>query len=218
VTSEASDSFGRTSYGEVSFREDTTREPLGNRRDIQLHHLKDVPSAAYIIRAQPATVTVNLIAGIISISAPRTIKTRWGSTSSLVEVLVGDETKSGFAITFWLPSDNVQDSELAGLRPQDVVLFQNVALNVFRKKVYGSSLRKGMTKVHLLYRRKLDRSDIGGHYSLDDLSSMRGGNLQLGKTRKVWEWVLNFVGTAPRAKEGRAAGRPWDRPPPDDSF
>jgi hypothetical protein len=203
------------SYEETSVTDGTTKGPLGNHRAAHLSNLQDLPSAAYLIKAQPATVTVNLIVGIISLSAPRAIKTRWGGTSSLVEVLVGDETKSGFAITFWLPSSSVEDSELAGLRAQDVVLIQNVALNVFMKKVYGSGLRKGMTKVHLLYRQKLDRHDAGGHYTSADLASAGTGNPQLEKTRSVREWVLNFVGTRPAMKGGKALERPWDRPPED---
>lgn len=203
------------SYEETSFADGTAKAPLGDHRAAQLRDLEDIPSAGYLITAQPATVTVNLVVGIISLASPRAIRTRWGNTSSLVEVLVGDETKSGFAVTFWLPSSAIEESELAGLRPQDVVLIQNVALNVFMKKVYGSSLRKGMTKVHLLYRRKLDRDDVGGHYSSGHLASAGPGNPQLEKTRKVWEWVLNFVGTGPAVEGGRAQKRPWDKPPED---
>lgn len=203
------------SHGESSLANATTRGPLGNPRGAHPTDLQDIPSAAYLLNARPATVTVDLIVGIISLSAPRAIKTRWGGTSSLVEVLVGDETRSGFAITFWLPSHAVEGSELAGLRPQDVVLVQNVALNVFMKKVYGSSLRKGMTKVHLLYRRKLGRDDRGGYYKSGDLTSAGTGNPQLDKTRTVWEWVLNFVGSGPALEGGRAQERPWDRPPKD---
>ncbi|OIW24868.1 hypothetical protein CONLIGDRAFT_73134 [Coniochaeta ligniaria NRRL 30616] len=217
-TEEATTSFitdTSVSYEETSITDGPTKGPLGNHRAAHLSDLEDIPSASYLIKAQPATVTVNLIVGIISLSTPRAIKTRWGGTSSLVEVLVGDETRSGFAVTFWLPSSAVEQSELAGLRAQDVVLLQNVALNVFMKKVYGSSLRKGTTKAHLLYRRKLDRADVGGHYSSGDLASAGPGNPQLAKTRRVWEWVLDFVGTGPAVKGGRAPVRPWDRPPED---
>ncbi|KAJ9151036.1 hypothetical protein NKR19_g5044 [Coniochaeta hoffmannii] len=204
------------SYEASSFADGTAKAPLGNHRAAHLSDLAAIPSAAYLTKAQPATVTANLIVGIISLAAPRAIKTRWGGNSSLVEVLVGDETKSGFAITFWLPSSDLEeDSELAGLRARDVVLIENVALNVFMKRVYGSSLRKGMTKVHLLYRRKLDRDDTAGHYSSADLASGGPGNAQLDKTRRVWEWVLNFVGTGPAVRGGRAQERPWDRPPED---
>ena len=65
-----------------------------------LSDLEDIPNAAYLKSISPQTMTVNLIVGIISIAEPRTIRTRWGSTKSLVELLVGDETKSGFTITF----------------------------------------------------------------------------------------------------------------------
>ncbi|KAK7744256.1 hypothetical protein SLS53_003777 [Cytospora paraplurivora] len=113
-------------------------------REDHLSDLEDIPPASYILSTMPQTITVTLIVGIISIAAPRTVETRYGTAQTLVEVLVGDETKSGFSVTFWLsgadggPGGGV----LAGLRGQDVVLMQNVALNVFRGKVYGGSLRK----------------------------------------------------------------------------
>ena len=84
----------------------------------------------------------------------------------LIEVLAGDEIKSGFTVNFWLSSPQSADGDtrsvLSGLRPQDVVLMRNVALSSFRGMVYGQSLRKEMTKVHLLYRDRIDRTDVGG--------------------------------------------------------
>jgi hypothetical protein len=177
--------------------------------------LKSIPPAAYLLKIQPQTMTCNLIVGIISVSQPRAIKTRWGATKYLVEVLVGDETKAGFAITYWLPYDSVHESPLAGLRPRDIVLVQNVGLNVFAKKVYGSSLRKNLTKVHLLYRMKLDSRDAGGYYSASDLSAA-SVHPQLEKTRRVRDWVLNFVGRGTHQAKMNRKPR-WDRPPEDDT-
>lgn len=215
---------------------ENVKEPLTFRGGDRLTDLKDIPSAAYLIKAQPQTITCNLIVGIISISPPRTVSTRWGSDRSLVEVLVGDETKAGFAVTFWLPPgcETVVGSMLEGLRHRDVVLIQNVALNAFTKKVYGSSLRKGLTKVHLLFRARLDAADAGGHYGPSDLSVTRATHAQLEKTRRVWDWVLRFVGPGPitaadpapgkrrslrRSRNNKyalpLAARPWDLPPPD---
>ncbi|RKU49344.1 hypothetical protein DL546_009882 [Coniochaeta pulveracea] len=211
-----------TFYSQAENEEETDRPPLGNSNTRSpITDLVNIPAAAYILKAQPATITVNLIAGVISISTPRTIRTRWGGTSSLVEILIGDETKSGFAITFWLPPNchEIEKSPLAGLRPQDIVLFQNVALNVFMTKVYGSSLRKGLTKVDLLHRRRLEKGDDGGYYTKTDLARATGkGHPQLEKTRRVWEWVLNFVGPGGGGgAQGRAKSgvRTWDMPPPD---
>lgn len=218
-TSFASD--GTTSFlSDLGTQPDAAREPLSVQGSGALSDLERIPSAAYLAKIQPQTMTCNLIVGIISISRPRAIKTRWGATKHLVEMLVGDETKAGFAVTYWLPSDSVADSPLAGLRPQDIVLMQNVALNVFNQKVYGSSLRKDLTKVHLLYRLKLDAADAAGHYSTSDLSSKKGAHPQLEKTRRVRDWVLNFVGQGShhdRARTKRDSRPRWDRPPTDDT-
>ncbi|KAL1850219.1 hypothetical protein VTK73DRAFT_9702 [Phialemonium thermophilum] len=188
------------------------REVVSNGLDCHLSDLEDIPPASYLYRIQPQTMSVNLIVGIISIAEPRVVRTRWGSSSTLVEVLIGDETKAGFAVTFWLPSTDPGGSVLAGLRVQDVVLLQNVALNVFKGKVYGSSLRKNLTRVHLLYRRRIDQTDPGGYYKSSDLASPEPAHPQLEKTKKVWSWVLNFVGGP---GHGATAKRSWDHMPED---
>ncbi|KAI1074199.1 hypothetical protein F5B20DRAFT_467483 [Whalleya microplaca] len=185
-----------------------------------LSDLEDIPDAPYLQSITPQTMTVNLIVGLISIAEPRTVKTRWGSTKSLIELLVGDETKCGFSITFWLsePTDS-SSIILKNLRRQDIILIQNVALSSFMKKVHGHSLRKGLTKVDLLHRRKLDRSDQGGLYSTKDVSSNKAAHPQLLKTRRVREWVMNFVaggGTAlGKRKQNGKPVRSWDMPPED---
>ncbi|EGS19601.1 uncharacterized protein CTHT_0040800 [Thermochaetoides thermophila DSM 1495] len=189
------------------------KEPLP-LRDV-IVDLTNIPSAAYLERIQPQTVTCTLIVGIISISQPRMITTRWGATKHLVEVLVGDETKAGFAITYWLPSDSVSNSPLAGLRPQDIVLMQHVGLNVFSGRVYGCSLRRDLTKVHLLYRARLDSKDTGGYYSTTDLSA-HSPHPQLRKTRRVRDWVINFVGQGAVGPKSKSRPR-WDVRPADET-
>lgn len=198
-----------------------------------LSNLCDIPSAAYLTSIMPSTMTVSLIVGIISIATPRTVETRYGTTKTLVEVLVGDETKSGFSITFWLAEADVQSAVggvLAGLRNQDVVLIQNVALNVFSKRVYGSSLRRNMTKLHLLYRARTgSEGHLAGYYSHTDLAraaETQSGQIypELNKTRLARDWVLRFVARDPgvdaaaykisKGDNARAGPREWNRPPP----
>ncbi|KHO01779.1 Nucleic acid-binding, OB-fold protein [Metarhizium album ARSEF 1941] len=178
-----------------------------------LSDLEDVPSAARVAALQPQTVTLNLIAGVLSVARPRTVTTRWGSTLSLVEVLVGDETAAGFAVTFWVPADKAAESDVLKLRRQDVVLMENVALHVFRGKVYGQSLRRGWTRLHLLWRaqggglystRRLARA--GRHENEDENESP-----QVGKARAVRDWVVRFVGLD--GKGGNEDAVDWDRPP-----
>ncbi|KAH9907400.1 hypothetical protein F4778DRAFT_721794 [Xylariomycetidae sp. FL2044] len=190
-----------------------------------LSDLEDLPTAAYLKSISPQTMTVNLIVGIISVAEPRVVKTRWGSTKSLIELLVGDETKSGFSITFWMSPENTDaNDKLRKLRRQDIVLLRNVALGVFMNKVHGHSLRKAITKIDLLHRRKLDSEDEGGLYSMKDVSMGRGTTQpQLQKTRNVREWVLHFVGggggagagTLGKRKRQEKAVRSWDLPPLD---
>lgn len=174
-----------------------------------LSDLEDVPSATRIAALQPQTVTLNLIVGVLSVAQPRTVTTRWGTALSLVEVLVGDDTATGFAVTFWLSSDRAAESAVAALRRQDVVLMENVALHVFRGKVYGQSLRRGLTRVNLLW-----RSDGSGYYSTRTLAKGPVGHPQREKARMVRDWVLRFVGRDP-ATATRDARVSWDRPPDD---
>jgi len=199
-----------------------------------LSDLADIPSAAKLLAIQPQTMTCNLIVGLITLPPPRTVKTRWGSSHRLVEALVGDDTRAGFSITFWLPASDSEANPdtlagtLATLRPTDIILLQNVALNVFSKRVYGYSLRRGLTRAHLLYRTKLDAGDAGGYYSQADLRSSRADtpvHPQLEKTRRVRDWVVRFVGRGGQGeKRGKGkekeknhgGARAWDLMPPVD--
>ena len=170
-----------------------------------LSDLKDMPNAAYLQSITPQTMTVNLVVGIISISQPRSIKTRKGGRSiELVELLVGDDTKAGFGINVWLPPSlesnppALEEADLRTqtlrLRPQDVILAKTVALSSFRGKVYGQSLRRGMTTLDLLYRNVIDRNDTRGAYSADDLRLGATNEPQAQKVRDVKDWVMRFVG------------------------
>ncbi|KAI9745511.1 MAG: hypothetical protein M1818_001045 [Claussenomyces sp. TS43310] len=198
-----------TSGNPDPFLQDATISPkLSIPAGGHLSDLEDIPNASYLHKIQPQTMTVNLIVGIISISTPRSIRTRRGADVQIVELLVGDDTKSGFGVTFWLgqsPKPNRAPNAdarlpdvLSSLRPQDVVLIQNMALSTFREKVHGQSLRKERTRLHLLYRNRISRADSGGCYRLEDLqvarSKEREVHPQIKKTMRVREWVLEFVG------------------------
>ncbi|KAI0537393.1 hypothetical protein GGR58DRAFT_471806 [Xylaria digitata] len=210
-------------YDEGSTQVDDAATEIRGLRESEVRHLsdlEDLPDAKYLLSISPQTMTVNLIVGIISIAEPRTVRTRWGTTKSLIELLVADETKSGFSVTFWMSSEPSEANALVrSLRRQDVVLLRNVALSVFMKKVHGHSLRKGQTKIDLLHRRRIDKDDIGGIYSMRDVTSTRRAHPQLTKTRKVWEWFLHFVGDGGTSLgKRRHNGKPirrWDMPPED---
>ncbi|MCJ1374984.1 hypothetical protein MMC20_006217 [Loxospora ochrophaea] len=209
TTSESLTSFGT---GQVS---PPAEHPLPIPVLGHLSDLEDIPNAAYLQSITPQTMTVNLIVGIISLAQPRMITPRRGGQHlELVEMIVGDETKSGFGVNAWLPplDQKAQDlrSSVAKIRPQDIVLLRNVALSSFRGNVYGQSLRKDMTKIDLLYRIVVDKQDEKGVYNSRDLGKDGFRDTQTTKTKKVRDWVMQFVGR-PECRD-RKAGQPPQLP------
>lgn len=201
------------------FRETTQAEPSGSIDHGQtvlpfhistqhLKDIKDIPSAAYLHGIEPQTMTVNLIVGIMALPPLRTVITgrRWRRQREmqLLEVLVGDDTRAGFEITMWLPNDDdTSESRAHGaslrsqtqrLRPHDIVFLRNVALCAYQGRVHGQSLRRGVTKVDLLYRRQPCSSNTGAIYSSKDLLDPAGNDLVLNKARRVRQWLIHFVG------------------------
>ena len=181
-------------------------------------NLSNLPNAAYLQSITPQTVTINVVVGIISILPPREITTRRGGrTVHLVELLVGDDTRAGFAINIWLndlpkidrvttsttntPSDQILATVVTHLRPRDIILIRNAALSSYQGKVYGQSLRKGMTTIDLLHRNVVDSTDTYGAYSAHELREMLSSSSSttategsLLKMKRVKQWVMDFVG------------------------
>ena len=152
-------------------------------------------------------MTVNLIVGIMALPPPRsvTVGRRWGQEREmqLLEMLVGDDTRAGFEITMWLsnktatteglPRPGALEVQLQGLRPRDLILLQNIALCAYQGRVHGQSLRKDVTKVSLLYRRKLDDTDAGGTFSSRALTESDGSDPIMEKAKRVKQWLRDFV-------------------------
>ncbi|KIV97145.1 hypothetical protein PV10_00927 [Exophiala mesophila] len=205
-------------------------------RPKHLSDLEDIPNARYLTSIEPQTMTVNLIVGVLSIAPPRTVITgsKYGKPreTELVEIVVGDDTKTGFSITLWLAREmrvNWKDGanaapegcrsalrrNLRGIRPRDVVLLQNVALSSFRGKVHGQSLKGDVTKIDLLYRKKIDDDDTSGVYSVSNLRTASTKDPQIFKVKKVRDWMVEFVGErdgpslmGPKGRRRRGVGTP----------
>jgi len=224
-------SMTSTTNSDISSQEQVVRSRLAAA---YLSDLRDMPNAAHLRSIIPQTMTVNLVVGIISISQPRTIITRRGGRSvDLVEILVGDYTRSGFGINIWLPSSKeshhlIQEegnlrSDILHLRPQDIVLARTIALSSFNGKVYGQSLRRNMTRLDLLYRNVIDADDERGTYRAKDLEEEAIADPQVSKVKRVKEWVMQFIGNnagplalnnglMPRMKRERLQVLPSDTP------
>ena len=224
AASSLSDSSGKDSASFDSESRATQDERLhAGMREIpslsNLCDLKDVPNASYLRSMHPQTVTTNMVVGIISMSPPRSINMKRGGTVDLVEVLVGDETRSGLGINFWLPTSNVNGGgmrrSLEGLRSQDVLLIRNVALGSFQGRVYGQSLRRDMTKVYLLFRNKVDKHDARGAYTLEDIAIGATHDVQMQKMMRVMRWVSDFVGQRSSENSSKEHNQKRTALPPD---
>ncbi|CAL5874727.1 uncharacterized protein PFLUO_LOCUS9028 [Penicillium psychrofluorescens] len=193
-----------------------------------LADLQDLPSTRYLDSIAPQTMTVNLIVGVLAVHPRRHVVTRqWKREMDIVELVVGDETRAGFTVSFWLPPEKPVNEEedrlsrsLATLRPRDIVLLRNVGLSSFRDRVYGQSLRRGMTTLDLLHRNLVGVTDAGGFYNapIDPRDRNAAIDLSLQKVGRVREWVLHFVGATDGAG-GDGLGMPGvqqrGRLPPD---
>lgn len=191
TTSDSSSTFSSTirplsNRKSVATRRSTSRQPPSAPH---LLPLSSLPTPSHLHAIHPQTMTVDLIVGIISASSLRIVTVRrTGRQVGVLELLVGDETRAGFGVTFWV--DVTQEESqgqqshvtvreikdelcemLEALRKGDVVLLRNVALSEFQKVVRGNSLgrtRRGgggrggnATSVALLWRAGWMRDVIG---------------------------------------------------------
>lgn len=183
---------------------DTPRSPRILHIPGPLSNLQDLPTARYIQSIVPQTMTVNMIVGVLAVHPPRRIVTRqWKTELDLIELVVGDETRAGFGVNFWLKPEKptaAKNNEadrlgrsLASLRPRDIVLLRTVGLSTFQDRVYGQSLRRGMTTVELLHRKPVDVTDAVGFYQGRIQEGSPHDDQPVLKARRVRNWMLQFV-------------------------
>jgi len=193
-------SFADSSIIDDSFVSNITNEsmleplkPTATRYPLHITNLKGLPSPISVEYSYPQTITKDLLVGIISISAPRAVSLRTSAASMrLVEVVVGDETRTGFSITFWLPptvqKGRIEASplevSLKKLRSGHIVLLTNVALRVFRGKVYGCSQKNHHGRSTGTTIERLN----GSRAALRALPSVLSE-----KRERVARWVLDFL-------------------------
>ena len=187
-----------------------------------LTNLSDIPGAGFLNSIHPHTKTVNIICGVLSISPPRLVSTGTKSGKSrkieLVELVVGDDTKSSLNITMWLPremhvnwKDGAQEKpegsrsilrrSLKVIQVRDVVLIQNIALSTFRGKVHAQSLRGDVTKIDTLFRKKIGEEEQVGCYSTANLRMPTGKDQQILKVKRVRDWMVDSIGDVPATKK-----------------
>lgn len=168
--------------------------------------LKRIPGAQHLQTIQPQTMTVNVLASIIAVQPARTVKLRKrNGEMDIIEVLLGDETRAGFTTNFWLPPIDSQAYHtpdkgslrpaLESLRPGDILLITNIALEHFKGHVYGQSLSRRITRNHTSVT-MLSETVVG-------LSAPVAA-----KMHRVRGWSAKFIG---RGTKRSAALEPFDR-------
>ncbi|USW51954.1 Putative nucleic acid-binding protein [Septoria linicola] len=107
-----SDTSYQTSYGS-SFSTNATGEPSQQIVNFngQITDLQRIPTARHLDSIHPQTMTINILASVISLQPARTVRLRKRSGEmDIIEILLGDETRAGFPISFWLPPAADNDS------------------------------------------------------------------------------------------------------------
>lgn len=187
--------------------------------------LASLLSAPALLRLRPQTVTINLIAGVIDISAPRTVHIRRGGgyAMQIQEVLLGDETRAGFGVSAWLvpepdsihnntkpaaaagaagagAKDGLLRADLAALRRGDVVHVSHLALTAYRGQVYGQTLSM---------RSRRPGGGVSTRFSKvpDNLAGVGACPAEVvAKVGRVRDWVAHFV-SVPGRPGGNAGSK-----------
>nr|POE47060.1 hypothetical protein CFP56_00392 [Quercus suber] len=176
-----------------------------------LTNLDRLPTASHLTSLHPQTLTINLLAAVIQASPLRTVRLRrqHNTAKLILELLLGDDTRSNFSVTFWFPcptetaggspttrpaaNKEMQHlrTEALALRPGDVVLMQNIALTQWRGVVHGCSLQWRAARSSSKVTRLVE--DRG----LDVLLPAAA----CGKLNRVRRWRDDFVGYGHRINE-----------------
>ena len=167
--------------------------------------LSKVPSTAQLVARGignklivTRTVQVDLVVGIIDIAPTRTVYPKGKKTrKELVEIIVADETKSGFGVTLWFEPLNGKEptgmrKTVEGLRLRDVILLRNIGLAIFRKCVHGNSLPNNWTKLELLWREE-DSMAEKGVFRASELRHVDPGDRHVAKVKRVKDHFAQFI-------------------------
>jgi hypothetical protein len=114
--------------------------------------LGSLPSAQRLRAIYPQTPTPNFLCAVTATPEQKEVFVRKGGYKmKLWEIIVADDTRSNFKVTFWLrpprESNNEQDHVqnlllqiLKSIKVGDILLLRNIALTSFGDNVFGQSL------------------------------------------------------------------------------
>ncbi|KAF1952566.1 hypothetical protein CC80DRAFT_176778 [Byssothecium circinans] len=119
-----------------------------------LTSLSSLPSANRLRSIYPQTPTPNILCVLTAPPEDKEVFVKKGGyRMNLREIVVADDTSSGFKVSFWSrpgkkddPQNRLKDT-LSRIKVGDILLLRNIALNAFRDNVYGQSLHLSIVRV-----------------------------------------------------------------------
>jgi hypothetical protein len=160
----SSSSFLTTSFGTTTSELSSPSRADGQTLILQVPSkmtiapLGSLPSAQHLHSIYPQTPTPNTICVLMApIERREVLVRRGGFKMDLYELTVGDDTRAGFKVTFWLrpPRQLINDQShvqrslletLDSIKTGDILLLRNIALTSFRDTVYGQSLNPAIAR------------------------------------------------------------------------
>jgi hypothetical protein len=176
--------------------------------------LGSLPSAQRLRAIYPQTPTPNFLCAVTATPEQKEVFVRKGGYKmKLWEIIVADDTRSNFKVTFWLrpprESNNEQDhvqnlllQTLKGIKVGDILLLRNIALTSFGDNVFGQSLNPTIARA----RTSIDVLTKGGAGSSAQLGGLPAPVAETLKRVKKWAKMHIASDTAgSRKRKGSAA-------------
>lgn len=213
-----SSSFLTTSFGTTSSAT-SSPSPMDNHvlvlqvpSAMAVTPLGSLPSAHHLRSIYPQTPTPNFLCALMTTPERREVFVhKGGYRMELWEVIVGDDTRSNFKVTFWLrpPRESNNDQNhaqipllqtLERLQVGNILLLRNIALTSFRDTVYGQSLNTAITRA---------RTSIDVLTKSGGMSVMQVGGLPASVVEaftRVKRWTRSHVAGEPEHTRKRRDG------------
>ncbi|KAF1911372.1 hypothetical protein BDU57DRAFT_524449 [Ampelomyces quisqualis] len=161
-----------------------------------------IPSAQHLRALYPQTPTPNVLCVLTAQPEHREVFVRKGEYKmELYEIIVADDTRSDFKITFWLRPQQQSNKEQLGekqallevlktMQVGDILLVQKIALTSFRDTVHGQSLNLSIARARTTID-VLARSNGVLIAQLDELPE----EITV-KFKRVKKWAKSYVAAA----------------------
>lgn len=170
-----------------------------------------LPNAQRLRAIYPQTPTPNFLCVVTATPEQKEVFVRKGGYKmSLWEIIIADDTRSAFKVTFWLrppresnnDQNNVQNQllqTLESIKVGDILLLKNIALTSFGDTVFGQSLNPAITRA----RTSIDVLTRSNGISAAELGGLPVPVVEVFKRVKKWARLhIASDGAASRKRKG----------------